>query len=80
MPTILRILGYRFFFFSNEGSEPLHVHVESGDSVAKFWLDPVRLTDSYGFRGYELSKVTLLVIEHRLMFLEKWNEFFGNKA
>lgn len=28
MPTILRLLGFRFFFYSNEGTEPAHVHVE----------------------------------------------------
>ena len=28
----------RFFFYSNEGSEPPHVHVESGDGTAKLWL------------------------------------------
>jgi hypothetical protein len=40
MPTILRIAGFRFFFFSNEGEEPPHVHVERAESVAKFWLQP----------------------------------------
>lgn len=79
MPTILRILGYRFFFFSAEGSEPPHIHVEAGKSVAKFWLKPVRLADSYGFRSHELSKLTMLVNQNRAVFLEKWNEFFGNK-
>jgi len=32
MPTVLRIRGYRFFFFSDESREPAHVHVESGDN------------------------------------------------
>ncbi len=41
MPTILRVDGFRFFFFSNEGFEPSHVHIESGDGYAKFWLNPV---------------------------------------
>src|SRR3989442_1801226 len=27
MPTLLRVEGFRFFFFSNEGQEPPHVHV-----------------------------------------------------
>ncbi len=31
MPTVLLINGYRFFFFSNEGNEPRHIHVEKGD-------------------------------------------------
>ncbi|MCK4624971.1 MAG: DUF4160 domain-containing protein [Phycisphaerae bacterium] len=28
MPTVLRKSGYRFFFFSLEGFEPPHIHVE----------------------------------------------------
>jgi hypothetical protein len=28
VPTVIRIHGYRYFFYSNEGSEPPHVHVE----------------------------------------------------
>jgi hypothetical protein len=38
MPTILRLDGYRFFFFSNENNEPPHIHVEFGDKLAKYWL------------------------------------------
>jgi hypothetical protein len=80
MPTVLRIHGFRFFFFSGEGNEPPHIHVEYGDSVAKFWLNPVDLAMSAGFRSHELTRVRALVIEHRLMFLEKWNEYFGDQA
>ena len=39
MPTILFILGWRFFFYSNEGDEPIHVHCQKGEREAKFWLD-----------------------------------------
>ncbi len=28
MPSVLRVAGYRFFFFSNERQEPAHIHVE----------------------------------------------------
>ena len=35
MPTVLVVEGYRFFFFSNEGFEPPHIHVEKGDSHAQ---------------------------------------------
>lgn len=38
MPTILLILGWRVFFYSNEGDEPLHVHGQKGDMECKFWL------------------------------------------
>jgi hypothetical protein len=52
MPVVLRIRGYCFFFYSNEGSprEPPHVHVEAGDKEAKFWLSPeVRVAYNDGF-------------------------------
>ena len=43
MPTVVRLLGFRFFFYSKEGSEPPHIHVEQGDNVAKLWLNPVSI-------------------------------------
>lgn len=78
MPTVLKFKGYRFFFFSLEGNEPPHIHVEHDDNVAKFWLNPVNLASSYGFRSHELAKIRVMVTEHRALFLEKWHEFFGN--
>jgi hypothetical protein len=77
MPTVLRVAGFRFFFYSLEGSEPPHIHVEHDDKVAKFWLDPVGLAESYGFRPHEVNRVRALVIEHRLSFLEAWNAHFA---
>ena len=77
MPTILIVLGYRFFFFSGEGAEPPHVHVEHGEKVAKYWLNPVNLAMSEGFRSHELTKVRALVIENRALFLEKRDEHSG---
>jgi hypothetical protein len=76
MPTILRTAGFRFFFYSLEGSEPPHVHVEHGDNVAKFWLDPVAVAETRGFRSHELTRLRALVIEHRAAFLEAWNAHF----
>jgi len=49
MPTVLKIGKFRFFFFSNEGSEPIHIHVESDEKYAKFWLQPVQLARSIGY-------------------------------
>ncbi len=43
MPTVLRAGPYRFFFFAGDGDEPLHIHIERDDKIAKFWLDPIRL-------------------------------------
>ena len=78
MPTVLRVSGFRFFFYSLEGTEPVHIHVEHGDKVAKFWLEPINLAESHGFRAHELNRLRLLVIEHRQIFVEAWNAHFGH--
>ncbi|HEY8498659.1 MAG TPA: DUF4160 domain-containing protein [Limnochordales bacterium] len=78
MPTVLRQAGYRFFFFSNEGNEPPHIHVEYGEAYAKFWLKPVRLARSRGLSAQELSALRKLVEEHESEFLRRWSEHFGH--
>ncbi len=77
MPTVLRIGRYRFFFFSNEGQEPPHIHVKAGSDEAKFWLDPVSLAANHGFRGHELRGIWDLVEQHQVELLEAWNDHFG---
>lgn len=39
MPTILQILGWRLFFYANEGNEPVHIHCRKGGMECKYWLD-----------------------------------------
>jgi hypothetical protein len=53
VPALLRVGGYRFFFFSMEGREPPHIHVAHAGRYAKFWLEPVSVADVRGFRGHE---------------------------
>lgn len=77
MPTLFRYKGYRFYFFSHEGSEPAHVHVDKGDSSAKFWLEPLALARSAGFAAHELNEMMKLVRLHRIDFVEKWHGYFG---
>ena len=35
MPTLGRIGPFRFFFYSNEGAEPPHVHAQQERKMAK---------------------------------------------
>jgi hypothetical protein len=80
MPVILRIDGFKFFFFSNEGTEPIHIHVERSDADAKFWLRPVRLARNNGLKASELSKARRLVEENEKLIEGKWDEFFSKKV
>lgn len=56
MPTVLGVDGCRFFFYTREGQESPHIHVEQAERYAKFWLGPppVTLAESRGFRSREL--------------------------
>lgn len=76
MPTVLSVAGYRFFFYSRENAEPPHVHVESGDRLAKYWLDPVELASSKRFRDRELSVVRRLVVDNRDVLVRAWHDHF----
>ena len=76
MPTILRIGAYRFFFYAGDRGEPQHVHVESGDKVAKFWLSPVRLEDSSGFQRQEIARIQRTVTDNAEALREAWNAYF----
>jgi hypothetical protein len=40
MPTIVRDGPYRLFFYSADGAEPPHVHIERDAAIAKYWLAP----------------------------------------
>jgi len=78
VPTLATIGPYRFFFFSNEGFEPAHVHVERDSSLAKFWLDPVSLAKASGFTARELRQIEQIVSEYAGTWKAKWNEYFGS--
>jgi hypothetical protein len=79
VPALLRIGGYRFFFYSLEDREPAHVHVAQAGRYAKFWLDPVALASNRGFRSHELTVIRGLVLERRNLFLEKWDAYFSGQ-
>ncbi len=77
MPTILRIGTFRFHFYSDEGNEPPHVHVETPDGECKFWLDPIKLARNRGVSPFTVRAIEKLVYEHQLFFVEKFNEYFN---
>jgi hypothetical protein len=76
MPTVLRIEGYRFFFYSNEGSEPPHIHVQHAEKLAKFWLDPIRLAENIGYNSKELKHIESLIRQNHQTLMEAWHGHF----
>ncbi len=80
MPVVFRFNGVRFFFFSNEGNprEPLHIHAQRGECLAKIWLHPtISLADNFGFSASEL-RLVLEQVALRADEIERvWNAYFG---
>jgi hypothetical protein len=74
VPEIFRHHGYRFFFFSREAEEPIHVHVECAECYAKFWMEPVLLAESHGFLSKQLKEIRELIQQNKLEIRRKWDE------
>lgn len=83
MPSLFFVGGYRVFFWSNEGEEPIHVHVCKGSpsqSSTKIWL-----TEQGGCivanNGAKIPKQTLSALMEMIsaqfqLICEKWIDFY----
>ena len=71
MPTVLRIGRYRFHFYSDEGNEPLHIHIAYGSNECKFWLDPIKLARNRGVKPKSLRIIEKLIYEHQDLLKKK---------
>jgi Domain of unknown function (DUF4160) len=79
MPTVLRVGPYRFFFYSEEGNEPAHVHVEAAEKRAKYWMMPTEQVWNDGFRSGELKEIEQILVAHLDSLLEAWHAFFDHQ-
>ena len=80
MPVIFRYRGIRILFFSNEGNprEPVHVHAQRADSLAKIWVKPsVQVAASYGFGSAELKELATVIEDNAEMIERAWHDYFG---
>ena len=79
MPVVLRLDGFRFYFYSHEPNEPPHVHVDRAEATAKLWLEPVALVSNAGFSARELGILLRLTRDYQQELLEGCHGFFGGK-
>jgi hypothetical protein len=77
MPSVLRIGGFRFYFYANEGSERPHVHVDKGDATAKIWLATGEWAYCHGFSAAQQRTIRDILADHTGELMELWHEFFG---
>lgn len=77
MPTVLKINGYRFFFYANDHL-PKHIHIEKNNCTAKIELENLIFTQSKNFNSKELKEIRILASINIQTLNEKWDEFFNN--
>ncbi|NQU63706.1 MAG: DUF4160 domain-containing protein [SAR324 cluster bacterium] len=78
MPTVRRISGpYRFFFYSFDCYEPMHVHAQRDRAVCKFWLNPLVLSKSNGFSPKDLNAIRKTIQSNMTIIMEAWYEHCG---
>lgn len=79
MPTVKDIPGsYRFFFYSFDCNEPMHVQKER--MVCKFWIEPVVLSKNYGFTSKELNTIREIICNDKEKIVEAWYEHCGKTS
>jgi Domain of unknown function (DUF4160) len=78
MPTVQDISGpFRFFFYSFDCNEPMHVHVRREKTTCKFWLQPVALSENHGFSSMELNRIRRIIQANTEKIIEAWHEHCG---
>jgi hypothetical protein len=75
-PTVLRVGGYRFFFFSREETRP-HVHVQHPTGEAKLWLQPtIEVAQNFGLSPQRLAAALRLARGHENEIRRAWQAHF----
>ncbi len=74
MPVILRIKGYRFWFYQADLDEPPHVHIGKDGKEAKYWIAPVALARRGRFREHELNAIERILREYQNDLLKAWRK------
>jgi meiotically up-regulated gene 157 (Mug157) protein len=79
MPTILVLMGWRLFFYANEGNEQMHVHCRKGDMECKYWIDEdtfdIQEAYSFGTSPRDKKQIRKIIFEHFEYIADQWREF-----
>ena len=78
MPTIFIINGFRFFFYSSENDEPIHVHITKGNANGKVWLEPeISIAYMHEFTTRETRQIMEIITDEIVTLKKKWNDYFS---
>lgn len=74
MPVVLRLKGYKIWFYQADLNEPPHVHIGKDGKEAKYWLTPISLARTGGFKEHELSQIEKMLNNYHQHLLDTWQE------
>jgi hypothetical protein len=83
MPTVLFILGWRLYFYSNENKEPMHIHAQKGEMECKFWIleseMDIRNEFAYNMSPKDIREIRKIIFGHFDQIVDSWKIYFGNQ-
>lgn len=74
MPVVLRVKGYKFWFYQADLTEPPHVHVAKDGKEAKYWLQPIDLARAGRFKSVDHNEISKIIRQNIDFLLNVWNE------
>ena len=83
MPTVLLIYGWRFFFYSNESNEPIHIHCKKGEKECKYWLFQkefdIKEAYKYNMSAADKRMIRKLIFENFNYIISEWEKYEERK-
>jgi len=80
MPVVLRVKGYKFWFYEADLDEPPHVHVGKESREAKFWLKPVALARAGRLKPVDLQEIKRIIDDNYGFLLRAWEKEQSKRA
>lgn len=81
--VLLDFMGYKFYFWSNENGEPIHLHISKGkqtENSTKFLIkrESVELVhNNSNIPQNDLKKIQKYIWSNRDTIIARWYQYFG---
>lgn len=72
MVTLLKVDGFKFYFWTQENFEPPHFHVSKGGGSAKYFLDPLKEAWVKGMSDEDKARMAELASANASKWLDEW--------
>lgn len=86
MPSIISAFGYKIYFWSNEGNEPVHVHIGKGKPVknsTKIWLTQkggcVVANNCSHIPSEALNRLQAVIVSNYFLIIDAWKKMFPDE-